>query len=188
MRMPELKIPKSMINVDPENASSAADIPDASGIFGNIDDIAASVGEKKDSDQGFNLEDTILAAATEQGIKIPKEDVTQDAQTAEVTSAEEENDLDLAEDSFVPEEPDAADIEDIMAQISAQQEADTKEHTLNRVPDVVFDEDEEPVTEEDLQAAEAEFLNGPAGVQKPDEPDAIWMKRMMDSMRSLLWN
>ena len=66
MRMPELKIPKSMINVDPENASSAADIPDASGIFGNIDDIAASVGEKKDSDKGFNLEDTILAAATEQ--------------------------------------------------------------------------------------------------------------------------
>ena len=172
MRMPELKIPKSMINVDPENASSAADIPDASGIFGNIDDIAASVGEKKDSDKGFNLEDTILAAATEQGIKIPKEDVTQDAQTAEVTSAEEENDLDLAEDPFVPEEPDAADIEDIMAQISAQQEADTEEHTLNRVPDVVFDEDEEPVTEEDLQAAEAEFLNGPAGVQKPDEPDA----------------
>lgn len=172
MRMPELKIPKSMINVDPENASSAANIPDASGIFGNIDDIAASVGEKKDSDQGFNLEATILAAATEQGIKIPKEDVTQDAQTAEVTSAEEENDLDLAEDSFVPEEPDAADIEDIMAQISAQQEADTEEHTLNRVPDVVFDEDEEPVTEEDLQAAEAEFLNGPAGVQKPDEPDA----------------
>ena len=172
MRMPELKIPKSMINVDPENASSAADIPDASGIFGNIDDIAASVGEKKDSDQGFNLEDTILAAATEQGIKIPKEDVTQDAQNAEVTSAEEENDLDLAEDPFVPEEPDAADIEDIMAQISAQQEADTEEHTLNRVPDVVFDEDEEPVTEEDLQAAEAEFLNGPAGVQKPDEPDA----------------
>ena len=169
MRMPELKIPKSMINVDPENASSAADIPDASGIFGSIDDIAASVGEKKDSDKGFNLEDTILAAATEQGIKIPKEDVTQDAQTAEVTSSEEENDLDLAEDPFVPEEPDAADIEDIMAQISAQQEADTEEHTLNRVPDVVFDEDEEPVTEEDLQAAEAEFLNGPAGVQKPDE-------------------
>ena len=170
MRMPELKIPKSMINVDPENASSAADIPDASGIFGSIDDIAASVGEKKDSDKGFNLEATILAAATEQGIKIPKEDVTQDAQTAEVTSAEEENDLDLAEDPFVPEEPDAADIEDIMAQISAQQEADTEEeHTLNSVPDVVFDEDEEPVTEEDLQAAEAEFLNGPAGVQKPDE-------------------
>ena len=75
-----------------------------------------------------------------------------------------------------------------MAQISAQQEADTEEHTLNRVPDVVFDEDEEPVTEEDLQAAEAEFLNGPAGVQKPDEQMQIWMKRMMDSMRSLLWN
>ena len=44
IRMPELKIPKSMINVDPENASSSAEIPDASGIFGNIEDIAASVG------------------------------------------------------------------------------------------------------------------------------------------------
>ena len=29
-----------------------------------------------------------------------------------------------------------------------------------------LNEDEEPVTEEDLQAAEAEFLNGPSGVQK----------------------
>lgn len=66
--MPELKIPKSMINVDPENASSSAEIPDASGIFGNIEDIAASVGDRsgKDKDKDFNLEDTILAAATQQ--------------------------------------------------------------------------------------------------------------------------
>lgn len=160
IRMPELKIPKSMINVDPENASSSADIPDSSGIFGSIDEIAASVGEKSDSGKkDFNLEDTILAAATEQGINIPEEDKKAQADEAE------DDDLELEGEAFVPEEPDAADIADIMAQISEQQESDTKDTGRQRVPDLVFDEDEEPVTEEDLQAAEAEFLNGPAGVQ-----------------------
>ena len=164
IRMPELKIPKSMINVDPDNASSSADLPDSSGIFGSIDEIAASVGEKSDSDKKeFNLEDTILAAATEQGIKIPEEDKV--AHTAD-NAEEDEDDLDLAGDEFVPEEPDAADIEDIMAEISAQQESDTEDAGCQRIPDIVYDEDEEPVTEEDLQAAEAEFLNGPSGVQK----------------------
>ena len=163
IRMPELKIPKSMINVDPDNASSSADLPDSSGIFGSIDEIAASVGEKSDSDKKeFNLEDTILAAATEQGIKIPEENKV--AHTAD--NAEEDDDLDLAGDEFVPDEPDAADIEDIMAEISAQKESDAEDADWQSVPDIVYDEDEEPVTEEDLQAAEAEFLNGPSGVQK----------------------
>lgn len=67
--------------------------------------------------------------------------------------------------------PDAADIEDIMAQISAQQAEDVSESAHRRIPDLVLDEDEEPVTEEDMQAAEAEFLNGPTGVQKPDTKD-----------------
>lgn len=163
IRMPELKIPKSMINVDPDNASSSADLPDSSGIFGSIDEIAASVGEKSDSDKKeFNLEDTILAAATEQGIKIPEENKV--AHTAD--NAEEDDDLELAGDEFVPDEPDAADIEDIMAEISAQKESDAEDADWQSVPDIVYDEDEEPVTEEDLQAAEAEFLNGPSGVQK----------------------
>ena len=163
IRMPELKIPKSMINVDPDNASSSADLPDSSGIFGSIDEIAASVGEKSDSDKKeFNLEDTILAAATEQGFKIPEENKV--AHTAD--NAEEDDDLDLAGDEFVPDEPDAADIEDIMAEISAQKESDAEDADWQSVPDIVYDEDEEPVTEEDLQAAEAEFLNGPSGVQK----------------------
>ena len=177
IRMPELKIPKSMINVDPENASASADLPDTSEIFGSIDDIAASVGkeenEDKDEDKEFNLEDTILAAASEQGIEIPEEEKSPDVQFSDVTeeSPDEEDDLDLVADEFVPEEPDAADIEDIMAQISAQQEADTESE--KRIPDLVFDEEEEPVTEEDLQAAEAEFLNGPAGMQKAAEDGTI---------------
>ena len=176
--MKELKIPKSMINVDPENASSAAGIPDASGIFGSIDEIAAEVAKDKKADeepekeQEFNLEDTILAAASEQGINIPEEEKSPDVQQSEVTEeTEDEEDLDIAADEFVPEEPDAADIEDIMAQISAQQAEDVSESAHRRIPDLVLDEDEEPVTEEDMQAAEAEFLNGPTGVQKPDTKD-----------------
>lgn len=178
IRMPELKIPKSMINVDPENASSAAGIPDASGIFGSIDEIAAEVAKDKKADeepekeQEFNLEDTILAAASEQGINIPEEEKSPDVQQSEVTEeTEDEEDLDIAADEFVPEEPDAADIEDIMAQISAQQAEDVSESAHRRIPDLVLDEDEEPVTEEDMQAAEAEFLNGPTCVQKPDTKD-----------------
>lgn len=178
IRMPELKIPKSMINVDPENASSTAGIPDASGIFGSIDEIAAEVAKDKKADeepekeQEFNLEDTILAAASEQGINIPEEEKSPDVQQSEVTEeTEDEEDLDIAADEFVPEEPDAADIEDIMAQISAQQAEDVSESAHRRIPDLVLDEDEEPVTEEDMQAAEAEFLNGPTGVQKPDTKD-----------------
>lgn len=178
IRMPELKIPKSMINVDPENASSAAGIPDASGIFGSIDEIAAEVAKDKKADeepekeQEFNLEDTILAAASEQGINIPEEEKSPDVQQSEVTEeTEDEEDLDIAADEFVPEEPDAADIEDIMAQISAQQAEEVSESAHRRIPDLVLDEDEEPVTEEDMQAAEAEFLNGPTGVQKPDTKD-----------------
>ena len=178
IRMPELKIPKSMIHVDPENASSAAGIPDASGIFGSIDEIAAEVAKDKKADeepekeQEFNLEDTILAAASEQGINIPEEEKSPDVQQSEVTEeTEDEEDLDIAADEFVPEEPDAADIEDIMAQISAQQAEDVSESAHRRIPDLVLDEDEEPVTEEDMQAAEAEFLKGPTGVQKPDTKD-----------------
>lgn len=176
IRMPELKIPKSMINVDPENASSSAEIPDASGIFGSIEEIAASVGDRsgKDKDKDFNLEDTILAAATQQGIDIPEEEKSPDVQQSDVTEEPEGiEDLDIAADEFVPEEPDAADIEDIMAQISAQQEEEVTETSDTRLPDIVFDEDEEPVTEEDLQAAEAEFLNGPSGVQKPVEEEDV---------------
>ena len=182
IRMPQLKIPKSMINVDPENASAAAKIPDASEIFGSIDEIAAEVVKDKETkaeteeEQEFNLEDTILAAATEQGIDIPEEEKSPDVQMSDVTEeTDDEDDLDIVADEFVPEEPDAADIEDIMAQISAQQAEDAKqsERERTRVPDLILDEDEEPVTEEDMQAAEAEFLNGPAGVSKPVEEDAF---------------
>ena len=112
-KMPELEIPKSMKNFDVD-ASLETEIPQAP-------NICLPGMDKEDSDKefDFNLEDTILAAASEQGIEIPKETI----QPKKPVKALE------------PEE----DPDDFM-------------------------------TEEDLQSAEDEFLNGPAG-RNADEDD-----------------
>ena len=112
-KMPELEIPESMKNFD-EDASLETEIPQAP-------NICLPGMDKEDSDKefDFNLEDTILAAASEQGIEIPKETI----QPKKPVKALE------------PEE----DPDDFM-------------------------------TEEDLQSAEDEFLNGPAG-RNADEDD-----------------
>ena len=112
-KMPELEIPESMKNFDVD-ASIETEIPQAP-------NICLPGMDKEDSDKefDFNLEDTILAAASEQGIEIPKETI----QPKKPVKALE------------PEE----DPDDFM-------------------------------TEEDLQSAEDEFLNGPAG-RNADEDD-----------------
>ena len=112
-KMQELEIPESMKNFDVD-ASLETEIPQAP-------NICLPGMDKEDSDKefDFNLEDTILAAASEQGIEIPKETI----QPKKPVKALE------------PEE----DPDDFM-------------------------------TEEDLQSAEDEFLNGPAG-RNADEDD-----------------
>lgn len=112
-KMPELEIPESMKNFDVD-ASLETEIPQAP-------NICLPGMDKEDSDKefDFNLEDTILAAASEQGIEIPKETI----QPKKPVKALE------------PEE----DPDDFM-------------------------------TEEELQSAEDEFLNGPAG-RNADEDD-----------------
>lgn len=112
-KMPELEIPESMKNFDVD-ASLETEIPQAP-------NICLPGMDKEDSDKefDFNLEDTILAAASEQGIEIPRETI----QPKKPVKALE------------PEE----DPDDFM-------------------------------TEEDLQSAEDEFLNGPAG-RNADEDD-----------------
>lgn len=112
-KMPELEIPESMKNFDVD-ASLETEIPQAP-------NICLPGVDKEDSDKkfDFNLEDTILAAASEQGIEIPKETI----QPKKPVKALE------------PEE----DPDDFM-------------------------------TEEDLQSAEDEFMNGPAG-RNADEDD-----------------
>ena len=112
-KMPELEIPESMKNFDVD-ASLETEIPQAP-------NICLPGMDKEDSDKefDFNLEDTILAAASEQGIEIPKETI-QPKKTVKALKPEEDPD-------------------DFM-------------------------------TEEDLQSAEDEFLNGPAG-RNADEDD-----------------
>ena len=112
-KMPELEIPESMKNFDVD-ASLETEIPQAP-------NICLPGMDKEDSDKefDFNLEDTILAAASEQGIEIPK-------------------------DPIQPKKPVKA-----------------------------LEPEEDPddfMTEEDLQSAEDEFLNGPAG-RNADEDD-----------------
>lgn len=119
IKMPELKIPDSMKKIDIPQAPpiSAPDITQ--------EEIAE---EKKNFDFDFNLEDTILAAASAQGIEIPKEpkaDETAEMMEEETVGGEEEP---------------------------------------QKVPRL---EEEEFLTEEDLQSAEEEFLNGPTS-QTPE--------------------
>ena len=112
-KMPELEIPESMKNFDVD-ASIETEIPQAP-------NICLPGMDKEDSDKefDFNLEDTILAAASEQGIEIPKETI-QPKKPIKALKPEEDPD-------------------DFM-------------------------------TEEDLQSAEDEFLNGHAG-RNADEDD-----------------
>ena len=71
MRMPELNIPKSMRNMTPKEAPEIEEIRFRENIAENITE---PLKEKDDFD--FNLEDTILAAASAQGIDIPEEKET----------------------------------------------------------------------------------------------------------------
>lgn len=105
MKLPELNIPASMKNFEIKEPSPSVETP--------VPNLISGSDEKQSSDFDFNLEDTILAAASAQGIEIPEEN-------EQIVSSE-----------AVPEEV----------------------------------EDDIP-SEEDLQEAEAEFLNGPVSVRE----------------------
>lgn len=105
MKLPELNIPASMKNFEIKEPSPSVETP--------VPNLISGSDVKQSSDFDFNLEDTILAAASAQGIEIPEEN-------EQIVSSE-----------AVPEEV----------------------------------EDDIP-SEEDLQEAEAEFLNGPVSVRE----------------------
>lgn len=86
MRMPELNIPKSMRNMPPKEAPEIEEIRFRENIAENITE---PLKEKDDFD--FNLEDTILAAASAQGIDIPDEE--EESEIQEQSAAEEEKEL-----------------------------------------------------------------------------------------------
>ena len=107
IKLPELEIPEAMKNMGLENPVDTS-IPKAP-------DICLPGMDEEENDFDFNLEDTILAAATAQGIEIPKEPIP-------------------------AKKPEPVD-------------------------------DEEYMSEEDLQSAEDEFMNGPASRRNKPEPE-----------------
>ena len=140
LKMPTLNIPESMKNMNPDEVEIPK-APAQNNLFGDDSEEKeeAAEEEKPEADlKDFNLEDTILAAASAQGIEIPDE------------------------------HPDEAKIEEENEEIAeAVKEVPKKSHKKKKP--VVQLEEEEFLSEEDLQAAEDEFMNGPAGRRNADE-------------------
>ena len=142
MKLPELKIPESMKNMEPSSAPKIEDIQ------------KVDFAEMKKSGKEFNLEDTILAAASAQGIEIPKEEPLKEESTKEEKPEEKEReDKKLSDDLEKP---------DFLTSDSFGDHIEVKAGDL-KVPNIMPFEEEDDVTEEDLKSAEEEFLHGPAG-------------------------
>ena len=170
IRMPELNIPASMKNMELSKAPRVEDVAET-----KLSMDSFGVDGKE-----FNLEDTILAAATAQGIEIPKEEPKteskaeespkEETETVKPTVQELSDELvepdflsgDLSEDDVeLPEEPT---VEEKETDVAESDETVVTEAEKPVLENAVFDEDDEDdVTEEDLRRAEEEFLHGPAG-------------------------
>ena len=142
MKLPELKIPDSMKNMEPSSAPKIEDIQ------------KVDFAEMEKSGKEFNLEDTILAAASAQGIEIPKEEpLKEESSKAEKPEEKEREDKKLSDDLEKP---------DFLTSDSFGDQIEVKAGDL-KVPNIMPFEEEDDVTEEDLKSAEEEFLHGPAG-------------------------
>ena len=142
MKLPELKIPDSMKNMEPSSAPKIEDIQ------------KVDFTEMEKSGKEFNLEDTILAAASAQGIEIPKEEpLKEESSKAEKPEEKEREDKKLSDDLEKP---------DFLTSDSFGDQIEVKAGDL-KVPNIMSFEEEDDVTEEDLKSAEEEFLHGPAG-------------------------
>ena len=142
MKLPELKIPDSMKNMEPSSAPKIEDIQ------------KVDFAEMEKSGKEFNLEDTILAAASAQGIEIPKEEPLKEESTKEEKPEEKEReDKKLSDDLEKP---------DFLTSDSFGDHIEVKAGDL-KVPNIMPFEEEDDVTEEDLKSAEEEFLHGPSG-------------------------
>lgn len=97
LKMPELNIPESMKNVGIQDALNIPEIPSAPDV--SVPGITTKEDTPDSVDFDFNLEDTILAAATAQGIEIPDEKTeTKKASTVQVFMDDEEEEILSEED------------------------------------------------------------------------------------------
>ena len=147
IKMPELNIPASMKNMELSKPPKVEDVADTTLSMNSFDSSGAE----------FNLEDTILAAASAQGIEIPQENSKTEVKEPEETKeVSEEKTSDISSEL---EEPDflTGDLNE-----ENEEEPETVIPELHEEP-ALAEEDEEDVTEEDLRRAEEEFLHGPSG-------------------------
>ena len=108
LKMPELSIPDSLKKVDLKDALNMPKIPEPDSISEIMED------ETLNDSFDFNLEDTILAAASAQGIDIPK---TEEKPVVEEESViEEEPAQEEPEEEIIPEEE-----EEILSEEDLQQ-------------------------------------------------------------------
>ena len=169
LKMPTLNIPDSMKNMVPEEI----EVPKAPVQNNLFSDEAYAAEKMKDEEpafdfSNFNLEDTILAAASAQGIEIPDEKVDEE-------KVQEENKEIVEAAREISTKPQNAVKEEKAEDIPEEEEVITEdEEEIEPEPEqkkpVVELEEEEFLSEEDLQAAEDEFMNGPAGHKEKEEP------------------
>ena len=169
LKMPTLNIPDSMKNMVPEEIE-VPKAPVQNNLFSDEADAAEKMKDEEPAFDfsNFNLEDTILAAASAQGIEIPDEKVDEE-------KVQEENKEIVEAAREISTKPQNAVKEEKAEDIPEEEEVITEdEEELEPEPEqkkpVVELEEEEFLSEEDLQAAEDEFMNGPAGHKEKEEP------------------
>ena len=161
IKMPELNIPASMKNMELSKAPKVEDVAETK----------LSMDSFKTSGTEFNLEDTILAAASAQGIEIPKEETQPEVKEPEkISETEPEVAIktqkiadELEEPDFLSGNLEDTDTEDVKAEPAEAIIDEEKTEEPVAVPKEFIEDDEDEVTEEDLRRAEEEFLYGPAG-------------------------
>lgn len=169
LKMPTLNIPDSMKNMVPEEIE-VPKAPVQNNLFSDEADAAEKMKDEEPAFDfsNFNLEDTILAAASAQGIEIPDEKVDEE-------KVQEENKEIVEAAREISTKPQNAVKEEKAKDIPEEEEVITEdEEEIEPEPEqkkpVVELEEEEFLSEEDLQAAEDEFMNGPAGHKEKEEP------------------
>ena len=148
IKVPELEIPESMKNFGMENPLHT-EIPKAPDIV--LPDAEKKTLESED-DLEFNLEDTILAAATAQGIEIPEENQVKKPAPEKEETAEEDS-----EDYMTEEDLRSAEEEFLNGPAGKKQD---RTETSEEDADIYYDEPEEDFIDEDSDGDGEVFYEG----------------------------
>lgn len=143
IKMPELNIPKSMRNMRPKEAPEIEEIKIRESIAENIPENIKAPSEEKD-DFDFNLEDTILAAASAQGIDIPEEE----PEITEESAAEEDN--------VLPEQVADVTMDDLEEEIFSEEDLRLAEQEFMKGPSAVQKDEPEIKLPFDMPIAKKE--------------------------------